>query len=189
MVALLLPYYCLHLSLSPSMATSTSTTGNLTPCPFCNVPYKGLGNHLKHCGQRDGRDYNQYLAPKTLKKSQPRKKTKCPKCSKSFWRLDTHLRRSGVCRSILPSPSRTVNVKSGAVSVPVNDSATQLAEAAILLASQDLNSAVVPPGVTKHHSAATISRGQVSPTYASNHRGLGRTIHLDSSTSSWCQLR
>ena len=148
MVALLLLYYCLHLSLSPSMATSTSTMGYLTPCPFCKVPYKGLGNHLKHCGQRDGRDYNQYLAPKTLKKSQPRKKTKCPKCSKSFWRLDTHLRRSAVCRSILPSPSRTVNVESGAVSIPVNDSVKQLAEVAILLASQDLNSAEVAPGVT-----------------------------------------
>ena len=83
-----------------------------------------------------------------LKKSQPRKKTKCPKCSKSFWRLDTHLRRSAVCRSILPSPSRTVNVESSAVSVPVYDSAMQLAEAAILLTSQDLNSAVVAPGVT-----------------------------------------
>ena len=108
------------------MATSTSTTGNLTSCPFCDVSYKGLGTHLKHCGQRDGRDYNQYLAPKTLKKSQPRKKTKCSKCSKSFWRLDTHLRRSAVCRFIPPSPSRAVNIESGAVTISMNDSATQL---------------------------------------------------------------
>ena len=135
------------------MATSTSTTGNLTSCPFCNVSYKGLGTHLKHCGQRDGRDYNQYLAPKTLKKSQPRKKTKCSKCSKSFWRLDTHLRRSAVCRFIPPSPSRAVNIESGAVTISMNDSATQLVEAAIFSAPQDLNSAVAAPGVTTNTSS------------------------------------
>ena len=55
-----------------------------------------------------------------------------------------------MCSSILPSPSRTVNVESGAVSVPVNDSATQLAEAVILLASQDLTSAVVAPSRSHH---------------------------------------
>ena len=46
-----------------------------------------------------------------------------------------------------------MNVESGVVSVPVNDSATQLAEAAILLASQDLNCAVVAPAVTTNTSS------------------------------------
>ena len=46
------------------------------------------------------------------------------------------------CGSIPPSPSRAVNVESGAVTVSMNDSATQLVEAAILSAPQDLISAV-----------------------------------------------
>ena len=43
-----------------------------------------------------------------------------------------------MCRPILPSPSRTVNLESGTVSVPVNNPARQLAQAMIFLAPQDL---------------------------------------------------
>ena len=73
--------------------------------PFLQYSIQEVGNHLPYCKQRDGRDYSQYLAPKTLKKrSQSPKKAKCPKCDKYFMRLDTHLRISASCRSI-PPPS------------------------------------------------------------------------------------
>ena len=186
MVALLLLYYCLHFALSPSMANSTSTTGKLTSYPFCNVSYKGLGTHLKHCGKRDGRDYNQYLAPKTLKKSQRRKKTKCPKCSKSFWRLDTHLRRSAVCRSIPPAPSRAVNVESGIVTVSINDSAKQLVEAAILSAPQGMNSAVAAPGV--NHTMQLPPTPEVKCHLLMPQTTEGWEALINTSSTSWCQL-
>ena len=53
-----------------------------------------------------------------------------------------------MCRFIPPSPSRAVNIDSGTVTISMNDSATQLVEAAIFSAPQDLNSAVAAPGVT-----------------------------------------
>ena len=120
------------------MAASTSTKGKMASCPFCYVSYKGLGFHLRHCEQRNGRDYSQYLAPKTLMKSQPRK-IQCPKCAKLFARLDTHLRRSAVCRSIPPSPSPPVDQQ---VHDPV-DTQVPAGEAAIFLTPQNSNSAAV----------------------------------------------
>ena len=71
-----------------------------------------------------------------------------------------------MCRPILPSPSRTVNLESGTVSVPVNNPARQLAQAMIFLAPQDLNYSTV-----------------VSPTYASNQGGFGKLLINISSTS------
>ena len=68
--------------------------------------YRKVGNHLPHCKERNGRDYSQHLAPKTLKKkAQSLKKTKCPKCDKLFVRLDVHLRKNVSCRSISSKPS------------------------------------------------------------------------------------
>ena len=92
------------------MATESSAKGNATPCPFCNTLFKRVGNHLPYCKQRDGRDYSQYLAPKTLKKrSQSPKNAKCPKCDKYFMRLDSHLRISASCKSIPPPSTHPVH--------------------------------------------------------------------------------
>ena len=100
------------------MATEPSTKGH-SPCPFCNTVFRRVGNHLPHCKQRDGKDYSQYLAPKTLKnKSQSRKKAKCPKCDKYFVRLDTHLRNSALCRAIPSPPSHPVQSNTMACTEP-----------------------------------------------------------------------
>ena len=81
--------------------------------------FKRVGNHLPHCKQRDGKDYTQYLAPKTLKnKSQSRKKAKCPKCDKYFVRLGTHHRNSALCRSIPSLPSHPVQSNTMACTAP-----------------------------------------------------------------------
>jgi hypothetical protein len=73
-------------------------------CPFCKRNnLNRLGNHLPYCSQRNGRDYAPFLSNKTLAKkvSAGCCKTKfCPKCHKSFSRLDTHLRKSATCRDI-----------------------------------------------------------------------------------------
>ena len=80
----------LHSLLLLSMAESL--TRAINPCPFCNIYFKSVGNHLRHCKYRNGRDYSQYLAPKTLaKRSQKRKKMLWPKCKKLFVRLGTQL--------------------------------------------------------------------------------------------------
>ena len=70
-------------------------------CPFCSQYFQGLGNHLQHCKDRQGRDYFQYLSQKTLQKTRKRKEI-CPKCQKAFLRLDTHLKNSAFCRTISP---------------------------------------------------------------------------------------
>ena len=73
----------------------------LNPCPFCKRCYKKLGNHLKYCSERDGRDYQAYLSQKTLsKRSNTSKKKPCGKCGRLFYRLDTHLRNSAQCREL-----------------------------------------------------------------------------------------
>ena len=90
------------------------------PCPFCAKPFKGLGDHLRHCKQRDGRDYQAYLSEKTRKKlGTGSKKKTCSRCGKAFVRLDTHLRNSARCRAApscpLPSqPSQMSQVTSDA---------------------------------------------------------------------------
>ena len=71
-------------------------------CPFCGLFFQGLGNHLQHCKDRQGRDYSQYFPKKTLQKKTRKRKELCPKCQKSFLRLDTHLKNSASCRSISP---------------------------------------------------------------------------------------
>ena len=75
-------------------------------CPFCGKEFVRVGNHLKHCPQRQGREYNHLLSQKTLqKKTVKQKREKCPKCEKLFDRLDTHLRNSATCRSLPQTPS------------------------------------------------------------------------------------
>ena len=85
---------------------SQSSVGRF-PCPFCKELFKRVGNHLPYCKMRDDRDYSQFLAQKTLKKRsmESGKKAKCPKCNRSFARLDTHLKRSATCREIATQPS------------------------------------------------------------------------------------
>jgi len=82
--------------------------GALQSCPFCGKEFRGLGNHLPHCKDRQGRDYSIYLAQKTLeKKSKKGSRKACPKCHKMFVRLDTHLKNSAICKSVAssdPSP-------------------------------------------------------------------------------------
>ena len=101
------------------MAESPPST-SYKPCPFCAKPFKGLGNHLRHCKQRDGRDYQAYLSEKTRKKlGTGSKKKTCSRCGKAFVRLDTHLRNSARCRAApscpLPSqPSQMSQVTSDA---------------------------------------------------------------------------
>ena len=78
-------------------------------CPFCNNAFKKLGNHLAHCPDRNGRDYNHLLSQKTLdNKSGKKPKETCPKCGRKFSRLDTHLKNSAICRGTQtdsPAPS------------------------------------------------------------------------------------
>ena len=74
-------------------------------CPFCNITFVKLGNHLRHCKQRNGADYTIYLSHKTLTKKTKAKPNLCPYCRKKFSRLDTHLRNSADCKiSVQPSP-------------------------------------------------------------------------------------
>ena len=108
-----------------------SLTRATNSCPFCNIYFKSVGNHLRHCKYRNGRDYSQYLAPKTLaKRSQKRKKVLCPKCKKLFVRLGTHLKNSATCKSISSTPPLGV---SSAVSAML----TPLAAASISVSNQD----------------------------------------------------
>ena len=86
------------------MAAKALTLGT-KPCPFCNFHFKRVGNHLPRCRERNGRDYIQHLAPKSIAKREKKrvKKVQCSKCSRFFVRLDTHLRNSATCR-VIPSP-------------------------------------------------------------------------------------
>lgn len=62
-------------------------------CPFCGLRFVRVGNHLL---QRHGRDYTNLLAKKTPGNSH----RVCPKCSRLFQRLDTHLWVSASYREI-----------------------------------------------------------------------------------------
>ena len=100
-----------------------STTSN--PCPFFEKGFVRLGNHLKHCPQRQGRDYEQFLSQKTLLKKQKRqKKESCPKCGKLFERLDTHLRNRAICRICpqLPAEPRDQIASQAVPEVPASSS-------------------------------------------------------------------
>ena len=71
-------------------------------CPFCETRFLSLGKHLRHCKKRDGRPYERYLSLATTRRPSKQKATtkpeqECPKCLKSFQRLDLHLRRSATC--------------------------------------------------------------------------------------------
>ena len=69
-------------------------------CPFCLQTFSRLENHLKHCKERNGMDYQHLLSQKTLeKKNNKKKKSTCPKCGKAFLRLDTHIQKSATCRN------------------------------------------------------------------------------------------
>ena len=71
-------------------------------CPFCETRFLSLGKHVRHCKKRDGRPYERYLSLATTRRPSKQKATskpeqECPKCLKSFQRLDLHLRRSATC--------------------------------------------------------------------------------------------
>ena len=117
---------------------------DLTPCPFCNTTFKRVGNHLPHCKKRDGRNYSQFLAPKTLKKKlQSVKKTKCLKCNRLFVRLDTHLRKSAMCKDI-PSLPSSINTTATDVCMTPPEPCQDLAcvEDSMFLSPQDSNPVV-----------------------------------------------
>ena len=83
------------------MATSQKAK---TQCPFCVASFTILGKHLKYCRKRDGRPYEMFLSQNTTRRpSKPKWVSKpeqqCPKCLKTFQRLDLHLRRSATCSS------------------------------------------------------------------------------------------
>ena len=70
-------------------------------CPFCQKDFKKLGNHLKYCKERNGRDYEHLLSEKTLLKKSATSKMKkeiCPNCGRKFKSLSTHLRSSATCK-------------------------------------------------------------------------------------------
>ena len=67
-------------------------------CPFCELHFRKLGNHLPHCKHRDGREYGHLLSQKTLAKRSKSRKQPCPRCNRLFLRLDTHLRCSRSCK-------------------------------------------------------------------------------------------
>lgn len=71
---------------------------NLRSSPFCGLSFKKLGNHLAHCKQRDGRDYQHLLSHKTLAKKTKSRRQSCPTCKSFFLRLETHLRLSRSCQ-------------------------------------------------------------------------------------------
>ena len=51
-----------------------------------------VGNHLKHCPERQDRENGHLLSQKTIQKRETKcSKAPCPKCGKLFGRLDTHL--------------------------------------------------------------------------------------------------
>ena len=74
-------------------------------CCFCHKSYTSLGNHYKGCPKRNGADYQHLLSFRTLanKSKGKAKKEHCPKCGKSFIRLETHLRRNASCKNVVPS--------------------------------------------------------------------------------------
>lgn len=76
---------------------------SVQPCPFCSIPFKRLGNHLRHCPERNGQDYTSYLAQKTLDRRQKHgpSRQQCHKCGRWWKRLDTHLRLSAGCRLVV----------------------------------------------------------------------------------------
>ena len=56
--------------------------------------FKKLGNHLRSCKERNGRDYSKFLSSKTLKMKENLSKLKsmfCPRCHKNFY---TYLKNS-----------------------------------------------------------------------------------------------
>ena len=77
--------------------TRDSVTSNT--CPFCQKVFVRVGNHLKGCPQRKGRDYDHLLSKKTLSKRNKVRKEACPKCGKLYLRLETHLRNSATCKN------------------------------------------------------------------------------------------
>ena len=84
-------------------------TTSSRPCPFCGRDFASLGNHLRHCPDRHGREYEHLLSHKTLsKKSTKKQKETCTKCGGRFNRLDTHLRTSASCKDI---PAQMPKVK------------------------------------------------------------------------------
>ena len=84
-------------------------TTSSRPCPFCGRDFASLGNHLRHCPDRHGREYDHLLSHKTLsKKSTKKQKETCTKCGGRFNRLDTHLRTSASCKDI---PSQMPKVR------------------------------------------------------------------------------
>ena len=90
-----------------SAPQSSLIVGSASTCAFCHKGgFKRLGNHLPRCPERKGRDYSLFLSKKTLSKRAKSSSCKfkfCPRCHKSFSRLDTHLRPSATCRSV-PCP-------------------------------------------------------------------------------------
>ena len=86
-----------HLNMAQSATSKQS--------PFCNRVFVRLGNHLKHCPERQGQEYDHLLSQKTIQKRVvKRRRTPCPKCGKMFERLDTHLHNSVTCQSFQPCP-------------------------------------------------------------------------------------
>ena len=94
--------------------TSSPPRNLIAPCPFCGLYFKRLGCHLPKCKERRDRTYSAYLSRPPPRDREPRpKRTECPKCHRSFRRLDTHLRVSAICRNLSAAATSDVHVVSG----------------------------------------------------------------------------
>ena len=130
-------------------------TKKITSCPFCTKVFKRVGNHLPHCKQRNGRDYSQFLTQKTLKKREPRsgKKARCPKCSKTFSRLDRDSSEDK-CNmqedrlSTPPPPPPLLTPHSAHCLFPLSTSPPSQAKGAMFFTPQNPNSPPTAPAIT-----------------------------------------
>ena len=102
-------------------------TTSSRPCPFCGRDFASLGNHLRHCPDRHGREYDHLLSHKTLsKKSTKKQKETCIKCGGRFNRLDTHLRTSASCKDIPAQMPKVKATNSPASKFPVTEPLSEL---------------------------------------------------------------
>ncbi len=161
------------------------TTQDLSACPFCGRHFQKLGNHLPRCGERGDRDYpprtpcswprsslvprlsrallwslGTRLAKKTIEKKAKKggSRQRCPKCHKCFLRLDTHLKRSATCRSLVEAPIASSSAPSHPEPGPDLDICPDLSHIPTVLPGASPGTCTPPPGLTpsSHKTKATL---------------------------------
>ena len=161
-----------------------------TTCPFCEHPFKKLGNHLAHCKQRDGREYQHLLSTKTAAKKIKSKKQPCSTCQKLFLRLDTHLRLSRSCQKhespatleYVQQPLPTLSHEPSSPELPQPPLAPQLA-ALILPQSKEVWSES-----DKLLALTVVPAVLAAPTVDAKHQALSQGIYHHFSSTYGCHL-